>query len=414
MKKSMVITAAVLIGIFCMGNVQAQAQGDVSDIIDSVDIHGFISQGYFKTSDNNYLAEDSEDGTFQFNEFGINFASQLTDELRVGLQLFASDLGDVGNDEVKLDWAFADYRWRDWAGLRVGLMKMPVGFYNETRDIDALRTNIFLPQSVYTELLREAYVSLQGVAIYGNIPSDSMGSLSYQFQVGTTNIDDDSGTAIFIEGLAMGAVEASNFDVDDMYAGSLQWVTPLNGLRVGGTMYNLSLTADASTTEALGPIQPGTNLVFDMEDITGYVLSAEYTLGDLLLAVEYSRLDIEVGVPGIPKEMIPMKMDIETEGYYVSASYRFTDWFELGAYYSIYYPDVDDKDGDNLEAIGLPDHGAWLKDFALTTRFDINEYWIFKLEGHLMDGTATVFPPENPDDAEEDWYLLAAKMSFIF
>ncbi|GBC63156.1 hypothetical protein DENIS_4149 [Desulfonema ishimotonii] len=29
-------------------------------------------------------------------------------------------------------------------------------------------------------------------------------------------------------------------------------------------------------------------------------------------------------------------------GYYVGAAYRFTDWFELGAYYSEYYEDEDE------------------------------------------------------------------------
>ena len=55
---------------------------------------------------------------------------------------------------------------------------------------------------------------------------------------------------------------------------------------------------------------------------------------------------------------------------------------------------------------------AWKKDFALTTRFDINDNMVFKLEGHLMDGLATVeYDAEDPDD---DWYMLAAKMTFSF
>ncbi|MDY6839807.1 MAG: porin [Thermodesulfobacteriota bacterium] len=414
MKKSMVIMTAVLIGILSMGNVQAQAQGDVSDVLDSVDIHGFISQGYLQSDDNNYLANDTEDGTFQFNEFGINFATQLTDELRLGLQLFARDLGDLGNDEIELDWAFADYRWRDWAGLRVGKIKMPVGLYNEFRDIDALRTSILLPQSVYADSLRDVYIALEGVGIYGHIPCDSMGRLSYQVQWGTSNIDDEGGAAKNVERMAMGAIEAKSFDVSDGYVGSLQWHTPLQGLRIGGSLVTVDFKVDAAMTAALGPIPRGTLLTFDAEDLTIYALSAEYAVGDLLVAVEYSRVDIDIEAPDILAGIIPIELSKESEGYYASASYRFTDWFKLGAYYSIYYADVDDRDGDDLEQLGLPDHRAWLKDLALSTRFDINDYWIFKLEGHLMDGTATVSMPENPNDAEEDWFLFAAKLTFTF
>ncbi len=36
------------------------------------------------------------------------------------MQLFARDLGDIGNDEIQLDWAYADYFWIKWLSLRVG------------------------------------------------------------------------------------------------------------------------------------------------------------------------------------------------------------------------------------------------------------------------------------------------------
>ena len=42
----------------------------------NIEIHGFISQGYLLSNENNYLA-DSKEGTFQFNEMGINFGKNL-------------------------------------------------------------------------------------------------------------------------------------------------------------------------------------------------------------------------------------------------------------------------------------------------------------------------------------------------
>ncbi len=74
---------------------------------DLVDIHGFISQGYLKTDNNNYLA-DTKDGSTQFNEMGINFRTSPTDKLTIGCQFFARDLGAVGNDEVTLGWVVGD------------------------------------------------------------------------------------------------------------------------------------------------------------------------------------------------------------------------------------------------------------------------------------------------------------------
>ena len=39
---------------------------------ESTQIHGFVSQGFIKSTDNNYLGQ-SERGSFEFTEVGINF-----------------------------------------------------------------------------------------------------------------------------------------------------------------------------------------------------------------------------------------------------------------------------------------------------------------------------------------------------
>ena len=135
-----------------------------------IDIHGYISQGYLISNRNNFLA-NTENGTFHFNELGINFSTELTEKIRLGIQFAARDLGDSGNDKVIIDWAYADYQWRDWLGLRLGKIKMPVGFYNKTRDIDMLRTFILLPQGIYLENYRDACTSV-------NTPASSIGRAS--------------------------------------------------------------------------------------------------------------------------------------------------------------------------------------------------------------------------------------------
>ena len=43
-----------------------------------VKMHGFISQGYLKTDNNNFLAEDSSDGSGKFFEAALNASWQPT------------------------------------------------------------------------------------------------------------------------------------------------------------------------------------------------------------------------------------------------------------------------------------------------------------------------------------------------
>jgi hypothetical protein len=42
---------------------------------------------------NDYLARDTAKGSFEFSEIGINFTKGLPERLRMGVQLFAQDLG---------------------------------------------------------------------------------------------------------------------------------------------------------------------------------------------------------------------------------------------------------------------------------------------------------------------------------
>ena len=106
----------------------------------------------------------------------------------------------------------------------------------------------------------------------------------------------------------------------------------------------------------------------------------------------------------------------ELGGYYGSIGYRFTDWFEAGSYYTEYYPSLDDKDGKGLESSGYPAANGFFKDLALSLRFDINPYWIVKVEGHKQKGTAVTYRQDqvDPNNVKEDWYLFAGKVTFNF
>jgi len=414
MKKCFVLVLVVLLTAFA-GNTHAAEV----DLLGGVSIHGFISQGYMKSQDNNYLANDSSDGTFAFNEIGINFSKQLTDQLRIGLQLFSRDLGAIGNNDITLDWAFADYRWKDWLGLRVGKIKAPLGLYNESRDMDMLRTSILLPPSIYDENQRETYASIIGAGLYGNIPIQYIGGISYYLLLGTTNIsgDEDNGLVRQINVLPQFNV-SGDLESDEIYVGTLEWRPPVDGLLLKVTYRTTSIDTPAEATgQGDPPLPEGTPVTFHVASSKQVVYSVEYTWNDLVLAAEWTndRVDMDIIFDSLGFTY-PQGLQ-KIRGQYVSASYRFNDWFEAGLYYSEYYPDADDKDGDDQVASGRYSRKiqAWQKDAALSLRFDINEYWVAKVEGHLMDGVGLCLGMDNDiDDYEKDWYMFAAKLTFSF
>src|SRR5215208_1527935 len=98
-----------------------------------VQIHGFVSEGAFWSTSNDYIGKSSR-GSVKLFEVGLNVSTEIADRLRVGAQLFARDFGAF-EDPPRFDWAFLDYRFRAWLGLRAGIIKMPFGLYNEYTDI---------------------------------------------------------------------------------------------------------------------------------------------------------------------------------------------------------------------------------------------------------------------------------------
>src|SRR3569623_2709201 len=196
---------------------------------DDGEIDGFASQGYIKSSNGNqYPVSDSADGSFNFNDFGINFAKKLSPDLRGGLHLFAQNRGNLGKDVVTVDWAYGDYRYQDWLGMRVGKVNIPLGLYNTSRDNDALRNPILLPQGIYSDYYRDLTNALLGAGVYGTKQLGGAGKLSYEFNVGEPPINTESAVA-----LVMGDVQAMGSDASYNYGFECQ--TPVEGLRLAAS-----------------------------------------------------------------------------------------------------------------------------------------------------------------------------------
>jgi hypothetical protein len=207
-------------------------------------------------------------------------------------------------------------------------------------------------------------------------------------------------------------MEIEEFDHGIQYNAGIFWETPLDGLRLGVSgWYMYDICSDVRFNQDFGPdISAGTvtPLEVDRWDLT---YSIEYVWENLRLVAEYRRQHTE----NKWAELNFPESEVDAEGYYAGASYRFIDWLELGTFYSEYYPDRDDKDGDSRALWGQDDFLAWQKDLAFIIRFDINEYWLVKIEGHSMDGVADMaLMGDNPDGLEQRDFLFIAKATYNF
>jgi len=412
-----------------------------------VSVHGFVSQGYLNSSDNNYLSTDSMRGTTQFTEAGVALSSEVSDKLHIGVQFLSRDLGDVGNGTVKLDWGFADYSHNDYLGIRAGKVKLPFGFYNEGRDTDLLRPMVFLPQSIYDETRRDLLVAYQGAGLYGSAPAGALGFFDYHVYGGGINIDDDSLliTALKQNGtfstrkaviptlaplIGLPAAQAyaqqlsiTSLKVNNNYiaGGSLILNTSLDGLRLGGSVMRVENDIDYVLNRSINPtvvaggnplnIMVPTPLTGTIDNELTWVASLEYTIGDFLLASEYSETKRKQTYNGY------VALDATSQSYYVMGAYTLYDRLTLSLLYDVYYADKSDKDGKDFAATSpdRKDFFTWRKDFGVGARYDISPNWLIKAEYHVVDGAALFLTTVNdPSKLVQDWDYYTVKMSFNF
>lgn len=367
----------------------AQEGPPPEDDLLSVDVHAFVSQGFILTTHNDYLAPDTTDGSFQLSEVGINFTKQLGDHFRVGVQLFAQNFLPGGNYDALVDWFYLDYRFTNWLGLRAGRIKLPFGFYNEFNDIDAGRLPILLPQSTYPLQARQFLFALTGLEVYGFARLGAAGALDYRLYAGTIFLDAE-------RLVPAGSMLEFSFEVPYVVGGRLFWETPLEGLRVGGSVLAVALDTTVFVAGMPMPIAIENRSLLAMG-------SVEYGISNLIVRAEYSRWHADQ-----ESVIADSNLSVTSERAYALLAYRFAPLFQAGAYYALYFPDVDQREGRANQQ----------HDVALTLRFDLNEHWLLKLEGHYMNGTAGLVGPLQlgpPPVAEErSWAVFLAKTTAYF
>ncbi|MBC8424733.1 hypothetical protein H8E07_11475, partial [bacterium] len=324
--------------------------GSAAAQVEDLYVRGFVSQGWLNSRDVNYLVDDSRDGSAEFHEAAVSIQARPEEKLRVGLQFLARDFGEVGNNNVVIDWAYADYHYCDYTGFRFGKFKVLQGLYGQGRDVDMLRPTVLLPQAVYKEEHRDFIVGMEGAGIYGNIPLDDGGHLDYEIYAGTLNVPDaDNGfwDDIWVQQGKMSelnpppgttyeflGVDDSEVKFDWVWGGGLQWQSPVDGIRLGATFFkakfDISSLLQFAVTEDGETRFIGSPVSFDGDLGRILTLSGEYTRGPLTFTLEYSQERLNA---------------VTSEGWYGQLSWQAARKLAITTYYSEFFNDRKDQDG---------------------------------------------------------------------
>jgi len=384
--KSLFLIAALSAGVIAAQSTDFTVEGL------PVQVHGFASQAFLASDNNNYLTMPTSSGSFAFTDFGGNISVQLTPNFRVGAQIYDRNLGALGNWHPTLDWASGDYRFKDWLGIRAGKVKTVLGLYNDTQDLESLHTWALLPQSMYPLDLRSTTIAHIGGDFYGNIGLKRLGTLSYTAWAGLIQNDSQDGIAYGDHVATQGARSEG---------GDLRWNTPLSGFLAG-----VAYTVSAARVKGVDPLGlPYLGRTAKNETAEFF---AQYLHGRWRLDVEYRRAYLAELLFDV---YLPPSLTQDNRSIYGSASYRISKRVEVGAYYSRFYLDWADPHGDPANHIF---------DKVATIRLDLMNHWDVKIEGHFMHGFADLdafrgfYRQDNPQGFKPDTNLLVIRTGIQF
>ena len=399
MSKSSTHSRAAIVGLgVLLAAAPAFAQSSVKVAGKEVQVHGSIQQGFVISDQNNFLTMETSKGSGEMTDGAFNLATQLTSKLRVGGQVYARNVGELGNGQVELDWAFADYKFNSAFGVRAGKVKTPLGLYNDTQDMEFLHTWALLPQGVYPLDLRSVTIAHVGVDAYGTLPLNTAGSLQYTVYGGAIQDDTKGGYRYGLEDQGMrfqGDITSRGVGFD------ARWSAPVEGLTAGYSL--LQSKKDLDITIPALPIP----LHVDVPVARIQAVFGEMQRDRLKLATEWRQESTETRLtPAISPDAV-----MTSRGWFGSGSYRLNDRLELGYYHSRYVQDVTLASGDDTNHIS---------DHAIATRVDLNRFWHVKVEGHFIDGNGNIsyargfYLRSNPDGFEPTTRMLVIRTGIVF
>ncbi len=369
------------------------------DVPGSFKANGFATQNFVLTSDNQFFG-DSESGSFEFFEIGINGHWQATDRLTFSAQVTARDAGKTDDGDPRLDYGFLDYRLYNSdtysAGIRLGRAVNSQGLYNSTRDVAKTRPSIILPQSIYFDTLRNLALSSDGIYFYQDLFRGAH-EFSTQFSYIEPRADDPD-----LEPIVLSSFRPGRFEGSSSWLANFLYDYDFGKIRLG-------ITATQLNTDYISRSDPFlTNGEFIFSPI---IFSAQYQTERVTYSAEYMRRRSELKNLGAPFDG-----KLNGSGYYVQAQYRINNEWSVYTRFDNLTSDDSDRFGDIFEQnTGLSGDTRYAKDFMIGARWDINQNWLISAEYHDVEGRGWLSLLETPaNDGSRYWDLFLMSVSTRF
>lgn len=346
MRQAGVTLYATLLSIAFAGFANAQSK---------LAVHGYLSQAYAVT-DGYQLFGIPEDGTTDYRNLALQFLYAVDPKDAIVIQFSHKRLGlsavmDL-EDEVKLDWAFARHDLSQTTSIKFGKVQLPLGIYNELRDVGTLLPFYRASWSVYGE---------------GSWTSETIDGIVFSSTINKNspwNLDVD----LFYGG--WDTIESNNVDPmaiarNENGIGAQLWLnTGVDGLRIGLEGHRYTTSAGILRTAG------------KKDNSSSWIASLDATFEYAIVQAEY----LSVQVP-------PSKF----KAYYVHLGYKFSERFS--AHVQGDFGKVNLNIQEQFFSLKL--ERELLDDYAVGVRYFFSNALALKAEMHWTEGyTIEDGPPD--------------------
>jgi hypothetical protein len=373
---------------------------------DSFQIHGFASQSFIVTTDNNFFGKSKDSGTFDFRELGLNASWRILPKLQIAAQGVARWAGKNDEGDPRLDYGLVDYTVlsnveNTW-GVRLGRVINPIGFYNDTRDVAFTRPSIFLPQSIYFDRVRDLALSADGGQLYSE-QRTSVGDFSFQFNIVRPRAGSREERAL------LGGDFPGNLEGQFSFGGRLLYEKDGGTVRLGVSSFqaDFGFNPKEAPSTSSPTLQPG-SITFLPVIFSGQYNGEKLSLTSEVALRHFKYADFGPRIPG---------SDFTGLSWYLQASYRFTPSWEVVARFDRLCTKLGDCNGEKFAAqTGYPANRRFADDWMAGLRWDVTRSVMLRAEFHHIHGTAWITVEDNPDISalKKDWNMFAVLVSFRF
>lgn len=382
--------------------VAVPAQAEPGKVLDTLQLHGFLSQALVITDDNDFFGPSSNHGgSLEFTEIGANVSLRPHEDVLLAAQVLSRRAGgERGDAEPKLDYGLIDYQLQSNQqrniGVQLGRFKNPFGFYNKTRDVAFTRPGILLPQSIYFDRTRSLALSGDGISTYLE-ERLSQGTLRAQVGVGRVQAGDDLRETLRLDSVS------GDLDPDTSAIAQLRYEHD------GGRI--ITALSHAYARAHFDSHQSGlSNGDFYFRP---WVLSLQYNAELWSLTAEYALRNS--GLEGFNDPRF--NFDTTGESWYLQYQRRFLDDWQWLVRYDRLVANRDDPSGDDYAASGAgPDHSQFARDWTFGLQWTPTPRIMLAGEYHYIDGTGWLPAQDNPEPSDTDryWNMLLFQVAFRF